>query len=632
MSGTSVANYFATLSFKTDLRSVRQLDQSLNQASKRIDAFSKLSSKKLTAAFAKFQLPALTVKTVNLDTLKLQKSLQVDLNKVSKLLTLDVNNFIIDQGKLNRQVQTSMQRAANQARIVTKTVTGNSGGYGVHHVGGSTNSIGGVGGITPRQSRQFSNYGAAGAAGAVIGGLGSMFAPSAVAYGAWAGGRQLYNANSEAVSNRHLIANVVADPNGTADSNKKAGVAAYDYLYKESNRLGMDAKSQVEGYGSVLAAGQSSGLDLKQSQKLYTQMSEHATVMHLTTEKQKRLLAAVGQSLSKGQLYSEEVKGQMAESSPTLPGFIAKAWAEQTKSNLKGAAATSALYKAMEKGLVKSDTLLRAMELASLSAQPGLKLSTNTSAAEANRTKNTISYSMNDASVAGVEDGFWRMNRAISVFTKDLAPHGEAAAVSFAQYLGAMADFTLGLRGLAKNIPGSRQETVEAAKKLPHSYLTRVLAGGPASLAVDLGKLSYNLTTDYMKGSQHATKGGADRMAKLSNLYKGITPLPSPMSMSPTSNAGYIPKTSKADPYGLNDTYALVHNPVQGRDSAFQSAYDQVRQNTVNNSTVTVEVGGITVQANGMSGPEVEESMAATAKRVFTGVMGEVMQNFGQKE
>lgn len=225
MSGTSVANYFATLSFKTDLRSVRQLDQSLNQASKRIDAFSKLSSKKLTAAFAKFQLPALTVKTVNLDTLKLQKSLQVDLNKVSRLLTLDVNNFIIDQGKLNRQMQTSLQRAANQSKISTKFITGNSGGYGIHHVGGSPNNIGGIGSISPRQSKQFSNYGAAGAgaAGGMLAAAGGLFAPSAVGYAAWSGYNSLYSGNADAVSSRHAITNIVSDPNASYKENTSKG-------------------------------------------------------------------------------------------------------------------------------------------------------------------------------------------------------------------------------------------------------------------------------------------------------------------------------------------------------------------------------------------------------------------------
>lgn len=602
MSGTSIANYFATLSFKTDLRSVRQLDQSLNQASKRIDAFSKLSSKKLTTAFAKFALPQLKVSSVTLDSLKVQKSLQSDLSKVAKLLSLDITSSIyINQEKLNRQVQTSMQRAANSAKIVTKTVTGNSGGHGVYHVGGSPNSIGGIGSISPRQSKQFSNYGAAGAgaAGGMLAAAGGLFAPSAVGYAAWSGSRKLYDANAQAVSNRHLIANVVADPKASPATNKKAGVAAFDYLYSESNRLGLNAQDQAEGYGKVLASGQASGLSLKDSQKLFTNLSEHSVALHLDNQKQNRLLYASGQALSKGTLYSEEIFGQIGEASPLLPSYVAKAWAEQSKSNLKGAEAMAALRKSMEQGQVKSAVLLRALELAAIDAKPGLKLSTSTSAAEANRTKNTMSYSMNDASVAGVEDGFWRMNRAISVFTKDLAPHGEAAAVSFSQYLGNMADFTLSLRGLAKNIPGSKQQVLDTATKLPHSYITRAFAGGPASLAVDLGKMSYNVTTDYMKGSTHATQGGIDRMK------------------------------------GLRESFSMPQGvmPITGQKQGMLDAMaGQYQKAITNNNSVNVNVGGITVQANGMSGPEVEESMAATAKRVFTGVMGEVMQNFGQKE
>ena len=158
-----------------------------------------------------------------------------------------------------------------------------------------------------------------------------------------------------------------------------------------------------------------------------------------------------------------------------------------------------ALLKAMEKGQVKSDIMLRALELASISAKPGLALSTQTSQAEANRIANTRSFVMNEASIQGVEDGFYRVNKAIGVFAKDLAPHAEKMAVSFAQSLGAFADFSLGIRGIAKGEAGSKSATWKAAQELPYGYLSQMNPVTAAAFwsykgakALGIGEKEYN--------------------------------------------------------------------------------------------------------------------------------------------
>lgn len=133
-----------------------------------------------------------------------------------------------------------------------------------------------------------------------------------------------------------------------------------------------------------------------------------------------------------------------------------------------------ALMEAMKDGQVKSDVMLRALELASTSARPGLVLSTQTSQAEANRIANTRSLTMQQASIEGVEDGFYRVNKAIGVFAKDLAPYAQAMSVSFAQSLGAFADFSLGIRGISQGEAGAKHATLKAAQELPYGYLSQL--------------------------------------------------------------------------------------------------------------------------------------------------------------
>jgi hypothetical protein len=478
----------------------------------------------LKTSLGSFTLPELKVKKFTFDNLALQRSAQTSINQVSRLLVLPIKGFQINQDKLNRQVKTSLQRAANQARIITRTVTGNSGGYGAHNVGGSQHIL------PPYQQHMLNNSGTSSMGlGMGIGAMSRYLGPAVLGYAAMRGYSAFYNGNADAVSNRHSITNVVSDNNKSYSENQKAGKNAYDYLYSESNRLGLDAKDSAQGYAKVLASGQASGLSLETSQKLFTNLSEHSTVLHLDNVKQGRLLYAVGQILAKGQVMSEELKGQIGESSPTLPSYFAKAYAEQTKSNLKGAEAMGALMKAMEKGLVKSDIALRALELASIDAKPKLALSTTTSAAEANRARNVRSYTMNEASIHGVEDGLFRVNKAIRIFAEDLAPMSESMAISFAKSLGATADFTLGLRGMAKGIPGAKESTMKAANDMPWYDISQPL--GPA-VSVPIG--AYKMTKWMMEEfktpapviSPQAYQESAARFKTLGNTFAGSTDKP----------------------------------------------------------------------------------------------------------
>lgn len=589
MSGTPIQRYFISLGFQLEKAQLRNVDRQLLHTEKRFQRFGLNINKSLSKAFLNFKLPPLKIKAFDINQLALQKTTQQSLNRIGRLVEMPIMNFSIDQTKLNRQMQTSLQRAANQSKINIKSITGNSGGYGVHHVGGTHQAA-------------FSRYASSTGLGTGLGigsALSGYLAPSAMAYGAYRGYNALYSGNADAVSNRHAITNVVADPKASYAENTARGKKAYDYLYSESNRLGLDAKGQAEGYQKILASGQASGLSLEQSQRMFTQLSEHATVMHLDTQRQQRLNLSISQMLAKGTVMSEELKGQAGEASSTLPSYFAKAWAEHTKSNLKGAEAMGALMKAMERGEVKSAIALKALELAAKDAQPGLARSTSTSAAEANRARNIRSYSMNEASVAGVEDGFYRVNKAIATFAADLAPHAEQMAVGFAQYLGASADFSMGLRGLAKGIPGAKQDTIKAAQDMPWWYFSQA---NPVALTGVTAYKATNYIREKMAAPTTATEAGVDRFKALQESFSR------PVGMLP------------------------LEDYKDSQQRAMRSAMP-TSTTTNNTNTVTVDVGGIVVQAGDSANVEqLESKMEGVVTRVMNSAIGRTLQNYTQTE
>jgi len=306
-----IASYYTSIGFRVDLPSVKRVDKHLKQMEAKIAKQALQFKKSMSLAFDTKNMPLLKFKKFQFDELSLQKAAQTSLNRTSRLLRLQVNNFEIDQAKLNRQMATSIQRAANQARVYTKTFTGNSGGFGVFDAGKPSAGHRYMT-STPYAKNAHSPLGSGAMAGLSAGSMilgGPALMGAGAAYATVAGTRALYSGNQDAVQARNLIQNVVADPALSKKQNEARGTKAFNYLYDESNRLGLNAKDNAETYAKLIAGSMASGFDLKTSQKMFSQMSEHATVLHLSGENTKRLSVALSQIFAKGQVQAEELKG-----------------------------------------------------------------------------------------------------------------------------------------------------------------------------------------------------------------------------------------------------------------------------------------------------------------------------------
>lgn len=244
-----IAKYTVGLNFSLNQRSIRMVDQQIRLMEKKLA----LMTQRMKANFDKsFALPSLKIKKIELDPLSAQRSIQGDLNRMGRLLELKVGNIRLDQAKINSQVQTTFQRAANQARLSVKTIAG---------AGGGGNPFPAV----PR----FNTLGAAG----LGGGLGAslpMFGPAGIAAAAVVGG------GAYAVSK----ANELRQLTGTRETQRlKLDTAVGDDAETRSrfrdrfinlaDNLGISAEGQVDSFSRFLKQAKSSGMTAEQGFDLY---------------------------------------------------------------------------------------------------------------------------------------------------------------------------------------------------------------------------------------------------------------------------------------------------------------------------------------------------------------------------
>ncbi|HHB1428351.1 TPA: tape measure protein [Serratia odorifera] len=182
-----------------------------------------------------------------------------------------------------------------------------------------------------------------------------------------------------------------------------AAAKEMQYLRDQSNRLGLDLIQTGKDFTSFYAAAKSS-MSNSQIKNLFEASTEYGTVLGATAESQSLALKAFNQMASKGQIYSEELKGQLAES---LPGavdiFVKSLQKTQNNANLT----TQDLFKLMEGGKLMSKDILPAVadEMKLLARQGGaLDKAIKSNRASYQRLKTAIQSSMGQFFEGGYGD------------------------------------------------------------------------------------------------------------------------------------------------------------------------------------------------------------------------------------
>ncbi|HAW1616796.1 TPA: tape measure protein [Escherichia coli] len=199
---------------------------------------------------------------------------------------------------------------------------------------------------------------------------------------------------------------------------------------------GMDTTETQAQFASFGASAKNT-MGLEGSEELFKNLTGYARLMGRSDEEIKRALTALSQMASKGQVMSEELKGQLAEALPGATQAFAKALGLTEKQ----------LFDKMKNGDVKaSDALPKfAKELGSqINSRGGWKAIQDSTQTMLGNLKNTWNNSLTDI-FKGSEDGLQDFTRSLTNLLNSLGGTGKTLGESFGSL---MTDMSHGIDSL----------------------------------------------------------------------------------------------------------------------------------------------------------------------------------------
>jgi tape measure domain-containing protein len=196
-----------------------------------------------------------------------------------------------------------------------------------------------------------------------------------------------------------------------------AGAEQQAFVKNLSNTVGLDYRNITPNYTKMLASGLGSGMQTGDVQTIFQGTAEYGRVMGLNAEAMQGSMRALEQMMNKGQVMSEELKGQFAERMPGAVSMMAEAAGFGT-----GDDAPAKLFKAMEAGEVKSkDVLVKLANIMATKARNGgaLAKAMESTAAQQQRFNNDVTDMIVIMSDAGADKGFGSMFKSFSKFLTD---------------------------------------------------------------------------------------------------------------------------------------------------------------------------------------------------------------------
>lgn len=417
---TEVTRYTIGVGFTFSQKETRRFDNYLRSVETKLKAFQSRLDKTMSLNLTRFDV----------DQRRLNMSLGRALDAATASTAFEINNFVVDQGNLNRAMTAAMQRAALVASRNTNlrpNVEARGTGPGDVIRGRHAIAAGGIGGLAARAYTP-------------------VLALAAGGYGLGALNRR----NQEVVSAQLQTQAVVQQAGGT----QAQGMQSFDYLRQQADRIGFNYLEAAPDFNKLISGLTGAGVGLQESQGVFTGFAELARTNKLDKVAQNRLFRALSQVAGKGKLQSEELVGQIAESLPGGTALFAEAYQRQIGGNLTGKEAISELMAQMKKGNVKSDILTFAAQIASQRAQPTLGSAARASQAEQARFQNQISDAAVRASGAGVESGFSRLFRSLSTALKEAQPLVDSMARGFDNASKSVSSVLLSVQSITRFFQG----------------------------------------------------------------------------------------------------------------------------------------------------------------------------------
>lgn len=102
-----------------------------------------------------------------------------------------------------------------------------------------------------------------------------------------------------------------------ATGSLQAGTEAFNFAREEAYRLGLDLRATAQSYAQFAAAAKGTALEGEGTRKIFSAVSQAATVLQLSAHDTRGALRALEQMISKGNVQAEELRQQLGE---RLPG------------------------------------------------------------------------------------------------------------------------------------------------------------------------------------------------------------------------------------------------------------------------------------------------------------------------
>lgn len=244
---------------------------------------------------------------------------------------------------------------------------------------------------------------------------------------------------------------------------QKQGKEANFRFLGVADELGLDASSIGADYTKNRTNLMDAGMSDSKAEKTLHGFLSFGKGTGMTSDAMKGVMNAMGQSLSKGQLMSEEWKSQIAEHLPGAGKLGGEAYQKVIGGKLTGEKATAALSDAMAKGLIKGDTVKKFYEtvaqLMERDANRGgrLDVAKNNAESQTNRRTNVTSQVLANAYTSdngAMGKALLENSKAQVEFISKLGPIAEKMAGLGTASIGAMTDLTKGMTDLVPAVGG----------------------------------------------------------------------------------------------------------------------------------------------------------------------------------
>lgn len=204
--------------------------------------------------------------------------------------------------------------------------------------------------------------------------------------------------------------------------------AEWEYMLGLSDKLGIDIGVVSNSYTRFAVAAKAVGLSLQDSKFIFESVAKAGRVFHLSADDMNGIFRALEQMLSKGQVYAEELRGQLGE---RLPGAVALF--------AKGMNMTTAqLMKAMENGEVSGEAVINFAREQAKAIDAQLETASKGVDAMEARARNAMTSFQLALADSGFIEAYVQLLQKVTDFLN--SSDGQQAAVNLGQAFSHVAD------------------------------------------------------------------------------------------------------------------------------------------------------------------------------------------------